>query len=257
MPAATPLEDLPRQLREADADELLRLVTEHARQLEVAAVRQALANPFASREVIVLVAAQQRLLSSYEVRRELARHAATPEATALRFLLGLYWRDLVELGLDVRVRPVIRRGAERYLNERMPSLAVGERMAIARRAGRGVLARLRHDPSPRVISALLENPRLTEGTLAPLVRSTSTPPAILELVAENRRWGVRYPVRVALARNSSTPPAVALGLLPLLKKGDQRAVAADRRLSLAVRRRARLLAGGEAESGGRREEAIN
>jgi hypothetical protein len=257
MHAATPLEDLPRQLREADAEELLRLVGQHAQQLEVAAVRQALANPFAGREVIVLVAAQQRLLCSYEVRRELARHAAAPEAIALRFLSGLYWRDLVELGLDVRVRPVIRRGADLYLNQRLPSLAVGERMAVARRAGHGVLARLRHDPNPRVIAALLENPRLTEGMLAPLVRRSSTPPAILELVAENPRWGVRYPVRVGLARNPSTPQTTALGLLPSLKKGDQRAVAADRRLSPAVRRRARLLAGGEPASGGRRQEAIN
>ena len=68
-----------------------------------------------------------------------------------------------------------------------------------------MLAQLRHDPSPRVIAALLDNPRLTEGVLAPVLNSASTPPAILELIADDRRWGVRYALRLALVRNPATP----------------------------------------------------
>lgn len=242
MPAVS-AQDLPRRLREAGPDELLHLVRQHLPELGASAVRQALANPYAGREVVEILAAERRLLSAYEVRRALAGHPQTPQVTALRFIPGLYWRDLVELGLDVRVRPAVRRSADRYLVERLPSLATGEKMTIARRAGHGVLMRLRHDPDRRVIRALLENPRLTEGLLSPLVRSTSTPPAVLTLVAESPRWGVRYDVRVGLVRNPRTPVETALRQLPHLKKIDLEAVASLPALPAPVRRRARLLLG--------------
>lgn len=234
---------LSQRLREADAEELLELVREHRGELEAAAVRQILRNPFAGREVVEAVAAEKRLLSSYEVRRDIASHPRTPEILALRFVPGLYWRDLVELGLNVRVRPPVRRAAERYLRERMPSLAVGEKMTIARRASHGVLMGLRHDPNPKVIAALMENPRLTEAVLMPMVRSESARPEVLELVAASPRWGVRYSVRVGLSRNPRTPVAAALRLLPHLKKPDLKAVASLPHLPAAVRRRARLLLG--------------
>lgn len=246
----TASEDLARRLREAGPEELLPLLRRHLDELSAAAARHALANPYAGREVVETLAAQRRLLSAYEVRRALACHPRAPQATALRFIPGLYWRDLIELGLDVRVPPAVRRSADRYLTERLPSLAVGEKMTIARRAGRGVLMRLRHDPDRRVIRAMLENPRLTEGLLSPLVRSTSAPPTVLALVAESPRWGVRYDVRVGLARNPRTPVETALRLLPHLKKPDLASVAAASLLGAAVRRRARLLLGEAAGSAG-------
>lgn len=245
MSAAEMPGDLALRLREAGTEELLALVREWADALSPAAVCQALRNPFAGAEVVAEVAARPHLLSDYEVRRELAFHREAPDALALRFVPGLYWRDLVALGAEVRVRPLVRRAADRYLVERLPSLAEGERMSIARRASAGVLARLRHDPSRRVIAAVLENPRLTEAVLAPLVHNESALPAVLALIAGNPRWGVRYEVRLGLARNPQTPPATALALLPWLKKPDLRAVAAVPRLAEPVRRRARLLLEGE------------
>jgi hypothetical protein len=243
--AAGAPDDLPFRLREAGPEELLSLVREWADGLAPGAVRQALRNPFAGAELIEEVVARPRLISDYEVRRDLAFHRETPEVVALRFVPGLYWRDLVELGVEVRVRPPVRHAADRYLTERLPSLAEGEKMAIARRASAGVISRLRHDPSQRVIGALLENPRLTEGLLAPLVRHEVARPAVLALVAANPRWGVRHEVRVGLAQNPQTPVETALRILPWLKKPELRAVAAAQRVSDAVRRRARLLLEGQ------------
>ena len=156
---------------------------------------------------------------------------------------GLYWRDLAEIGLDIRLRPVVRRAAEQHLMARLPQMAVGEKMSLARRAIPGFLAHLRHDPSPRVIAALLDNPRLTEGTLAPVVASAATPPPILELIAADRRWGVRYPVKVALSRNPATPLGTAWRILGTLRQVDLKPVAADPRLPEPLRRRARVLLG--------------
>lgn len=233
--------EIHRLLREAGEEELSALVDRHAAELEPPAVRQALRNPHCSAEVIERIAAERRLLAFYEVRRDLAFHPRTPEALASRFLPGLYWRDLMEMGLDPRLRPTLRRSADLLLNARLPELALGEKMTIARRAGAGVLAQLRNDPSPRVLAALLDNPRMTEGLLAPVVHSARTPPPILELIAADRRWGVRYPLRLAIARNPGTPLETAWRILGTLRKRDLKPLAADPRLPEPVRRRARVL----------------
>ena len=244
-PAAPPLSgaDLERRLREAGPEELLALVRERSTELTPGAARQALRNPYVTAEVVDELAAQVRLLAFYELKRDLARCPAAPEALALRLIPGLFWADLVAIGLDIRLHPRLRHAADEHLLARLPALAVGEKIAIARRAAPAALARLRHDPSPRVIAALLDNPRLTEGTLAPLAHADTTSPPVLELLAADRRWGMRYPLRLALARNPSTPVAAALRLLPMLHKPDLRAVAGDPRLAEPLRRRARLLLG--------------
>lgn len=233
--------EIGRRLREAGEEELSALVDRHAAELEPPAVRQALRNPHCSAEVIERIAAERRLLAFYEVRRGLCFHPRTPETLAARFLPGLYWRDLMELGLDSRLRPTLRRSADLTLSARLPELALGEKMSIARRAGAGVLSQLRHDPSPRVIAALLDNPRMTEGLLVPVVQGGRTPPPVLALIAADRRWGVRYPLRLALARNPATPLDTAWRILGTLRKTDLKPLAADPRLPEPVRRRARVL----------------
>lgn len=236
-----PVPELAHRLREAGSEELTALVREHANELDPEAVRQALRNPHCTEEATEEIAAQARLLSFYEVRRDLAMHPRTPEILALRFVPGLYWRDLMDLGCDIRLRPTLRRAADLQLGVRLPQLALGEKMSLARRASQGVLAQLRYDPSPRVIAAVLDNPRLTEMLVAPVVARVSTPPAVLALIAGDRRWGVRYGVRVALARNPSTPVDVAWRILGTLRRTDLQPVATDPRCSEPVRQRARVL----------------
>ncbi len=236
-------QQLRSRLRTADGEELLELVRDRLAELDVAEVRQTLRNPYVSSEVIEFLLGQRQLLGSYEVRRELAAHRKTPTIRALRLLPGLYWRDLVRICGDARVPPAIRRSAEKQLTGRLPGLAEGEKMAIARLGGPGLIASLRHDPSPRVIQALLENPRLTVGSLLPLVAYQRARPEILSLVAKDRRWGISYPIRLALCRNANTPHAMAVSLLPSLKKSDLAIVARDPRLSSVVRQRAKLLLG--------------
>jgi len=241
--APPPVLELERRLREAGPEELLALVRERATELSPAAVRQALRNPYVTAEVIGEIATQERLLAFYEVRRDLARCPATPEMLGHRMVAGLYWADLMAIGLDTRLHPRLRRAADQHLLARLPGLSVGEKISLARRAAPAILGHLRHDPTPRVIAALLDNPRLTEGSLVPLAHGESTPAPVLELIAGDRRWGSRYPLRLALARNPATPLAAALRLLPALHKPDLRAVAGDPRLPEPLRRRARLLLG--------------
>ncbi len=231
-------EILHRRLREAGTEELAALLAAEAAQLDLVGVRHVLANPFTGREAIEILLGQPRLVATYELRRALAGHPRTPEVAALGLVPTLFWRDLAELTVSMQTAPAVRHLAERHLLERLPALTEGERIALARRAIGGVLQRLRHDGSLRVLAALLENPRLTEGLLLPLVASESASPEALRLVAASR-WGLRYEVRLGLVRNRRTPGAIALSLLAQLRRAELATVAGDPRLALPLRRAAR------------------
>jgi hypothetical protein len=80
------------------------------------------------------------------------------------------------------------------------------------------------DPDPRVVRVLLGNPRLAEADVLKLASSRRANSEVLETVAQDDRWVVRYRVKVALANNPGTPTRVVLGLLPYLMRQDLRDV---------------------------------
>ncbi len=118
-----------------------------------------------------------------------------------------------------------------------PAEPVGYRISLARRALQGTIERLLYDTDPRVLRTLLGNPRLTEADVVNLAASKRASPETLELISQDERWVTRYPVKVALANNPSTPPRVVVSLLPYLLYRDLRLVAA-RDTRTEVRRQA-------------------
>lgn len=230
-------------LRQAGGEELLALLRARGGDVGPAEALQALANPHLGAAGVELLAERRDLLATYEVKRGIALHPKAPEVLARRLLISLFWNDLLAASSDMTLRPTVRRAADLRLGERLPGLSLGEKVNIARRAGLGLIQTLRQQPQPKVIAALLENPRLTEGSLLPMLSRETTPAPVLETVANDRRWGVRYPVRAALARNPSTPVQAALRTLPHLRKTDLQTVSRDLRIAAPVRRRARLLLG--------------
>ncbi len=234
-------DDFRARLGRASTRELLAFLGDRTDALTAGDARRVLRNPFATAEVIEELVGVRRLLAIYDVRSAIARHRRTPESVALRFISGLFWRDLLEIAVDVRISPAVRRVAEKYLVQRLGRLATGEKIAIARRATPQVLAHLRADPSLHVVKALLENPRLTEPTLLPMVASEATLPRVLDLVAKTPRWGTRYEIRVALSRNTRSPFRVIFDILPTLRRQDLQVVAHREEHSSIVRQRARDL----------------
>ncbi|MES2639117.1 MAG: hypothetical protein V4850_06525 [Myxococcota bacterium] len=110
------------------------------------------------------------------------------------------------------------RGAGKRVEPHNPHLDVsaGQRTSAARSVDRLVLDRLLHDRDPRVIAALLDNPRITERDVVRIAAMRPTSAAILERVAAHLRWGQRYRVRKTLAFNPSSPFSLAAPLLPTL-----------------------------------------
>lgn len=202
-------------------------------------IRDALANPDIGEEHVVMIArsraadgallqrlsADPRWIRSYDVKAAVVRNAKTPRHVAMNLVRFLFWRDLAHVVEDFYLAPPLRRLAEKYLSERIPDLAVGEKIALARIAGRGLVRRMLEETSPQVLDALLWNPRLTEQDLLVTVNSPSTPVDTLAILARHPRWFSRYGIRVALIRNPRTPLPVSLGIVTSLTERDLHALA--------------------------------
>jgi hypothetical protein len=193
-------------------------------------------------EVLARIGRDRRLTRYREVRAALVEHPRTPFVIARNQLPHLFWRDLAAVSANVRLSPVVRRDADAILGRRLPELALGEAITLARVAGRGLVTLLRDEGDPRVLRALAGNPRATEADVVRMAARKDAPPAFLEWVAGSSHWCVRRGVRLAVLRHPRTPAPAALRLVARIPRSDleilRRDPAVPRLVRVAVERRA-------------------
>lgn len=171
----------------------------------------------------------------YEVKRGLVLHPNTPPTVARTLIQHLYWRDLSETAENLRLHPSVRRQAEELLKVRLAEMAIGERIALARRATRGVIASLAEDGEQKVLLALLENRKLVERDVVSVAGRESVPGDVLDALSRNPTWSVRPPVRMALLRNPRTPVHAAMRLLKGLPARELKRIRGDGKIPQIVR----------------------
>jgi hypothetical protein len=159
----------------------------------------------------------ERILGDREARRfhavrlALVAHRNTPRAEALSLVETLFWRGLAHLSANALVHPEIRRAADRQLLQRLPEMALAERIDLARSAGRGTLPAFRHDTDTRVLAALLDNRFAIESDVVALAATRRS--EVLVVVARHPRWRFRPGVRDALLANPVLSEEAADALL--------------------------------------------
>jgi hypothetical protein len=200
-----------------------------------------LRNPGLHAGILERVCENDELSSHYRVRAALVLHPGTPRARAMELLYHLFWRDLLQVTESPRVHPQIRRMAEHLLEETLESLTLGEKLSLARMAGRSAIRSLRKGNESAVAEVLLTNTRLTEEDVIFMASRGGSTSAILQIVGRNRRWSQRYPIRLALVRNPSTPANISLGLLTGLLARDLKALAMLPAVPAVVRATARKI----------------
>jgi hypothetical protein len=95
-----------------------------------------------------------------------------------------------------------------------------ERSMMAASADEEELGKLLHDPSPRVVRALLENRKLREEDVLIIANRKNITPDVLDAIAKNGKWSESYPIRLALAKNPKTPLSVSLSTVRFLRLFD-------------------------------------
>jgi len=185
-------------------------------------------NPGTPAPVLLRIGQEPRWSRSYETKKGIVRHPHSPRAIAMNLVAFLFWRDLAGIADDAYAFPPLRRRAEVLLTERLPEMALGEKISLARIAGRALLPPLLAEGSAMVVEAALWNNRLTTGDLLRAVRSSATSPDALAAIGKHPRWRTRADIALALARNPKTPLHTTLGFLTSLPPSFITALLRDR-----------------------------
>lgn len=223
------------QIRAFDREALDAYLASNAKLGESEALA-VLANRHCTPEMCAAIAMQPHLTAHGSVRVKLVAHRQTPQTHALKFVHYLTWNDQVRLSTDVRVPPVVRKAIDTSLLARISKMTLGQKVAVARTCGREVAAALLRDPDAKVFAALLNNARLAEDDLVARIASGGVTDDQLRLIANDRKWSYRHPVRMALVLNPGTPRAVAATQLRHLKRSDLRELYYNPNLSTFLKR---------------------
>ena len=226
----------PIRLSELSREDLNRFVAENVSSLAQEEALGVIANRYVTAAILGKLAQDQRLTGFYAVRLALVAHRQTPLPHAVKLVHYLYWFDLIELSVDVQVPAQVRRAVDTQLVNRVNKLSLGEKISSARRCSHALIKMFLFDPNPKVFAALLMNKRLKEDDLIALASSSRATEEQLQMLAEDAKWSYRYPIRIALVLNPSTPRAAAASQLRHLRRSDLRRIHANPDTSVYLRR---------------------
>jgi len=164
-----------------------------------------LRSPDVTAEVLAQLAKNPIASTSRKVIIGLAAHQRTPRHVAVPLLRRMFTFDLMQMALAPAVAPDVKRAAEEQILTRLEALPTGQKITLARRASGRVAAGLLQDSDRRVISAALDNAKLTESLVVQGLMKPNPPETLFVLASEHSKWSQRLEVQIALLRSENTP----------------------------------------------------
>ena len=189
-----------------------------------------LARPNLPQEVIRELSYRELLTRSYRVKLAIARHPHTPRSVSLPIMRHLFLFDLLKVTQTPAVPADIRRVAEEALTSRGLALALGERIALARRGTGRIASALLLDKERAVFETALNNPKMTEELVLKALAQESISAEAVEAVAAHPRWSLAYNVQLALLRHPLSSLARVLALAAQVKRRDLAEIVEDPRM---------------------------
>ncbi len=108
---------------------------------------------------------------------------------------------------------------------RIRKMNPNERFRLATKASRPERQVLLRDTSPQVLLGLLAHPRIEDKEVKAILASNYSSSAIMQRVAENRKWMSNSDIQIAIVKSPKTPPPLALKILPNLRTTDLQVLA--------------------------------
>jgi len=204
-------------------------------------VLDVLRSPFCTPQIAEAVASTREHLGTQAIRERLAGFPGLSNAQAVGLLGTLSWTSLIAVAQTPKTPPLVRRQAERKLIYQIPTMTLGEKIAMARRAHRALFPGLIGQADEKILTALLDNPRLVENDLIVLINTGEPPVDFISTVARHFRWSRSLGVRRAIVGCPLSPLPLALSILVQLPRSEQRRVVERKSVPLRVRSAAESL----------------
>lgn len=138
-----------------------------------------------------------------------------------------------EIGDDVE--------AKRSLSGKISKLSVAEKIKLALMGNKEVRSILIKDSNKLVSTAVLKNPRITDGEIVKITQDKNVNEEIIRLICHNNNWTQNYAVKYNLVMHPKTPLPMALKFLSSLSLKDLGNVAKSKNVPAALATNARKL----------------
>jgi hypothetical protein len=185
--------------------------------------------------ILEMIAKDKRWTESYPVRLALARNPKSPLSISLSIARYLRLFDLEEIARCHFIPLAFRRKVETIIIERVPTLPLGNKKTLAKKAAGNVLLKLLQDRDPEVVQLCLNNPHLVEGHLYKAISRSDTIAETIRMIAMHPNWSSRSLIRFSLARNGHTPLSLSVRFLQSMKIMDLRELYADPSLPVTIK----------------------
>ncbi|MHB8846011.1 MAG: hypothetical protein ACYC7L_14830 [Nitrospirota bacterium] len=117
-----------------------------------------------------------------------------------------------------------------------------QKIKLALSGGKEARGLLIRESNKQVSTAVLENPRITDGEIEFFAKSANLGEDIMRKIGTNGEWTKKYNVAQALVNNPKCPPGVAVNFVSRMTDKDLALLEKSRNVSEAVRSAARGLA---------------
>jgi len=186
-------------------------------------------------DILEIIAKDKRWSESYPVRLALVRNPKSPLSVSLSIARFLRLFDLEEITRSHFIPLVFRHKVESLINERVPTMPLGNKKTLAKKAAGNVLLKLLLDRDAEVVQLCLNNPNMVEGHLFKVISRPDTSTETIMTIAGHPNWSTRSLVRFSLVRNARTPLSLSVPFLQGMKLMDLRELYADPSLPVTVR----------------------
>jgi hypothetical protein len=169
--------------------------------------------------------------ASHRLQLALVRNPATPGSIVLSLLPHLYLFELLNLCLLPGSTPDQKLAAEQQIIKRLPTVPLGNKLTLARRAPSGLLGELLRSGEPQVFTICLDSPRLKEISVLQFLSSTRATAETISAIARHPRWKSRPNLRLTILRHPQTPAIWFTLFLPQLHRTELQTLASSNRLT--------------------------
>ncbi len=128
----------------------------------------------------------------------------------------------------------IAEGEKLSMAQAISKMTTGQKIKLAYKGNKTVRELLIRDTNKIVACAVVKGGRITDNEVMTIASNRSIHEDVIRLVADNKEWVRKYPVKLALASNPKTPIPVAMGFLGSLQLGDLKLLSNNRNVSSAV-----------------------
>ncbi len=145
------------------------------------------------------------LRKHYPVRLWLFRNKSIPLAVSVSLMATIRRSDLFSSLKDPWLPNPLKARIETHFLEVFPRLPLGEKIAMARLAPKGLIRHLRTLPQRQVVEALLDNYFFTFEDAMFIANFPKTSPEALRALARSARWNQNLEIKNSLLRHPGTP----------------------------------------------------